>query len=293
MIDYSKATLLSVLAHPDDESFGSGGTLALYARRGVNIHLVCATRGEVGDVDPAMLEGYESVGDLREAELRCAAGHLGLKEIHFLGYRDSGMPGSPDNSHPNALFAQPIDQVAAQVASFIRQLKPQVVITFDPIGGYYHPDHIAIHKATVMAFSLAADPNYHDPQDLPAYQANRLYYQTISKKFLKAAVFTLRMVGRNPKKFGRNGDIDLQAISAEEFPVNARINFGEVLEQRNAASACHASQGGKEMTGGIQRILERIFRSDELYTQAYPLPAPRKPVKDLFAGVELEAKYRA
>lgn len=287
-MNYNKATLLSVLAHPDDESFGSGGTLALYAKRGVNIHLVCATRGEVGDVDPAMLDGYKSVADLRESELRCAAGYLGLREVHFLGYRDSGMPGSPDNSHPNALYAQPIEQVAAQVSTYIRRLKPHVVITFDPIGGYYHPDHIAIHKATVLAFKLAADPDYHDPENLPAFQADRLYYQTISKKFLRAAVFTLRMVGRNPKKFGRNGDIDLQAIASQEFPVHARINFGEVLEQRYAASACHASQGGKEMTGGIQKILERLFRSDELYTQAYPLPAPRKAVKDLFAGVHLD-----
>ncbi len=165
-MDYSKAVLLSVLAHPDDETFGTGGTLALYSQKGAAVHLVCATRGEVGDVDPALLEGYESIGELRESELRCAAATLGLAGVYFMGYRDSGMPGSPDNLHPQALVAQPVEQVAAQVCSFIRKLKPQVVITFDPIGGYHHPDHIAIHKATVLAYRWASDPILLRPGEL-------------------------------------------------------------------------------------------------------------------------------
>ncbi|MCX6037158.1 MAG: PIG-L family deacetylase, partial [Chloroflexi bacterium] len=115
----SKLTLLAVLAHPDDESFGMGGTLALYASRGVDVHLVCATRGEVGGVAPQLLEGFESIAKLRESELRCAAGVLGLTSVHFLGYRDSGMPGSLDNTHPQALAAQPLDEVAAKVVRYI------------------------------------------------------------------------------------------------------------------------------------------------------------------------------
>ena len=140
-----KRTILSVLAHPDDESFGMGGTLALYAKRGVDVHLVCATRGEVGEVSPEILEGFDSVSALRVNELRCAAGILGLKGVHFLDYRDSGMPGSEDNHHPLAMAAAPLDEVAAKVTHYIRKLRPQVVLTFDPIGGYRHPDHIAIH----------------------------------------------------------------------------------------------------------------------------------------------------
>ncbi|MCJ7585571.1 MAG: PIG-L family deacetylase, partial [Anaerolineales bacterium] len=154
----NKPVLLAVLAHPDDESFGMGGTLALYASRGVDVHLVCATRGEVGEVDD--LKGFASIAELREAELRCAAVHLGLKGVHFLDYRDSGMDGSPDNQHPNALAAQPLDEVAAKVVHYIRELHPRVVLTFDPIGGYRHPDHIAIQKATVRAFEQAANPGF-------------------------------------------------------------------------------------------------------------------------------------
>ncbi|MGB5844750.1 MAG: PIG-L family deacetylase, partial [Anaerolineales bacterium] len=127
----NKLTLLAVLAHPDDESFGMGGTLALYAQRGVDVHLICATRGEVGEVAPHFLEGFQSIGELREHELRCAAGNLGLAGVYFLDYRDSGMAGSPENDHPQALAAAPIDEVAAMVTGYIRQLRPQVVLTFD------------------------------------------------------------------------------------------------------------------------------------------------------------------
>ena len=94
--------MLAVLAHPDDESFGMGGTLALYARRGVAVHLVCATRGEAGEVDEQLLSGKRSIAELRENELRCAAQKLGLAGVHFLGYRDSGMAGSGWRERPES-----------------------------------------------------------------------------------------------------------------------------------------------------------------------------------------------
>jgi LmbE family N-acetylglucosaminyl deacetylase len=137
-------SLTAVLAHPDDESFGMGGTLALYARKGVDIHLICATRGEAGEMDPDCLEGFDSIAERRESELRCAAEQLGITSVHFLNYRDSGMSGSPANQHPQALANAPIADVAQSIAEQIRRLRPQVIITFDPIGGYKHPDHIAI-----------------------------------------------------------------------------------------------------------------------------------------------------
>ena len=94
--------LLAVLAHPDDETFGIGGTLALYASKGVAVHLICTTRGEAGDMPAALLEGFDSIAERREYELRCAADTLGLAGVHMLGYRDSGMAGSSDNLHPEA-----------------------------------------------------------------------------------------------------------------------------------------------------------------------------------------------
>jgi len=275
--------LLAVLAHPDDETFGTGGTLALYAREGAQVYLVCATRGEVGEMDPKYMDGFTSVAERREHELRCAAARLGLSEVYFLNYRDSGMPGSPDNSHPDALAFQPQAKVAADVAHYIRLLKPQVVITFDPIGGYRHPDHIAIHKATVQAFHDASIPE-NASDGLPSHQAARLYFQTIPRTFLRLIVRVLPLFGRNPRKFGTNHDIDLVSIAEVDFPVHVEVNFAPVATIRDEASACHASQGGASPSGGglMNRVRRWIF-SKELYMRAYPPVQPgEKRSKDLF-----------
>lgn len=282
----SKKVLLAVLAHPDDETFGTGGTLALYARRGVEVHLVCATRGEVGEMDERLMQGFTSVAERREAELRCAADKLGLKEVHFLNYRDSGMPGSPDNAHPQALVGAPVEKVAAEVAYYFRLLKPQVVITFDPIGGYRHPDHIAIHNATVYAYENGAQLAQSAADGLPHYQPDKLYFQVIPRGFLRAAVRLLRLIGKDPRKFGANGDIDLVSIAEVSFPTHARINFLPVAKIRDEASDCHASQGGRQMSRGLYAWLRRLFASSETYMRAYPPSLPGRRESDLFDGID-------
>ncbi|MBN1145650.1 MAG: PIG-L family deacetylase [Anaerolineales bacterium] len=280
-----KPVLLAVLAHPDDETFGMGGTLALYARRGVDVHLVCATRGEAGEMPPELLAGFESIADRREHELRCAAGILGLAGVHFLDYRDSGMPGSPDNHHPSALAAAPVEEVAGRVAHYIRLLQPQVLLTFDPIGGYKHPDHIAIHRATVEAFRLASDPDF--PDGLPPHQPGKLYYHVIPKGLLRLAVRLLPLFGQDSRRFGRNGDIDLKALVEEgDFPVHARIDFRAAASERAAAVACHASQlgGGAPQRGPVGWLM-RWFGRKEQFMRAYPPPEPGLRERDLFEGV--------
>ena len=276
-------TILSVLAHPDDESFGMGGTLALYAKKGYDVYLVCATRGEVGDVDPENMKGFSSIAELREGELRCAAGHLGLKGVFFLDYRDSGMPGSPDNLHPDAQVAHPVDEVAGKVVKYIRELKPDVVLTFDPIGGYRHPDHIHIHQATVLAFEKAADASFHPEAGVP-FQPGKLYFHTFPRGFLKLAVKLMPLFGQNPRKFGRNGDIDIKSIAEVDFPTHAKINIQSVDEIKAAAGACHASQGGIGIRGGVLGLFTKLFGEYEEYMQAYP-PVQKdwKVKKDLLA----------
>lgn len=276
-----KPVILSVLAHPDDESFGMGGTLALYAQKGADVYLICATRGEVGDVAPEHLQGFSSIAELREGELRCAAGHLGLKSVFFLDYRDSGMPGSPDNQHPEAQVAHPIDEVAGKVVKYIRELKPEVVLTFDPIGGYRHPDHIHIHQATVLAFEKAADATFHPEAGLP-FQPGKLYFHTFPRGFLKLAVKLMPLFGQNPRKFGRNGDIDMQSIAEVNFPTHVKINIQSVDAIKAAAGACHASQGGVGMRRGIMGLFTKLFGEHEEYMQAYPPVEPGwKLKKDL------------
>lgn len=283
-MDQKNKILLAVLAHPDDESFGMGGTLALYARRGVAVHLVCATRGEAGEVSPEMLAGFEAIADLREHELRCAAEKLGLAGVYFLGYRDSGMSGSLDNQHPNALINAPLDEVAAKIVEYIRRLRPQVVVTFDPIGGYRHPDHIAVHQATVRAFELSADPRV-TTGEYPPFRPQKLYFHTFPRRWLTLAVRLMPLLRKDPRRMGQNQDIDLVALTGENFPVHAAIDYREVMAVKEAASACHASQAGMVRTGGLLRWAFRLAGSRDTYMRAYPPPEQGIRERDLFAGL--------
>jgi LmbE family N-acetylglucosaminyl deacetylase len=286
-MDRSLGTLLAVLAHPDDETFGMGGTLALYARKGYTVHLVCATRGEVGTVDPEFLRGGRSIAELREGELRCAAEHLGLSGVYFLGFRDSGMPGSPDNKHPDAQVAHPVDEVAGRIVKYIRELKPDVVITFDPMGGYLHPDHIHVHQATVLAFEKAGDAAFHPEAGAP-YRPRALYFQVFPRQLFKIATRLMPVFGMNPRKFGRNQDVDLLALTEYNFPTDARIDIRPVEEIKAAATHCHASQmdGMQTSRGGILSLIMRGMSGRESYMRAYPpTNGNRHVATDLFEGI--------
>lgn len=278
-------TILAVLAHPDDESFGMGGTLAYYARQGCRVYLVCATRGEAGMVDKEHLHGFENVADLREAELRCAARTLGLAGVFFLGYRDSGMPGSEANHHPQAQINHSIEEVAAQVVKHIRALRPDIVLTFDPIGGYRHPDHIHIQRATTLAFERAADASFYPEAGLP-FQPLALYYHVFPRWFLRVMTRLMPLFGVNPRKWGRNKDIDLQALAEVTFPTHVRIDICSVSEIKRQAGACHASQGGIQMRRGLMGFVSRLFGEHEDYMRAWPpFPDRSKRAKDLFEGL--------
>jgi LmbE family N-acetylglucosaminyl deacetylase len=278
-------TLLAVLAHPDDESFGLGGTLALYSKRGYNTYLICATRGEAGTVDEEHLQGFKNIADMRTAELDCAAGHLGLKDVFYLGYRDSGMPGSEDNKNPDAQINHPIEEVAGHVVKYIRELKPDVVLTFDPIGGYKHPDHIHIHQATVLAFEKADDASFHPEAGAP-FRAGALYFQVFPRWFLKAATRIMPLFGQDPSKFGRNKDINLKDLADVNFPVHVRLDIRSVSAIKNEAGACHSSQGGGVMRRGLMGFVSRVFGENEDYMRAYPpVDGNFKRLGDLFEGI--------
>ncbi|MDP2966630.1 MAG: PIG-L family deacetylase [Pelolinea sp.] len=279
-----KKVLLAVVAHPDDESFGMGGTLALYAKAGVEVYLICATKGEAGEVPAQMLEGFSSIGELREHELSCAASELGLAKIHYLGYRDSGMSGSPENNHPQALVQAPVDEVAKKIALLIRNIKPQVIITFDPIGGYMHPDHIAVHNACVAAFKIAGDKAI-KLDNLSPFAPPKLYFHIFPRGLLKYFVKLMPLFGKDPSKFGKNGDIDLALIMNQDFPTHARINYRKVAEQREKASACHASQGGDRQSGYFLTWILRLLSTNESFMRAVPPPVKGHPERDLFKGI--------
>lgn len=275
-------TILAVLAHPDDESFGLGGTLALYAQKGYDTYLVCATRGEAGTVDPEHLNGFKDTAELRTAELQRAAKILGLKQVFYLGYRDSGMPGTQENKHPDAQINHSIDEVAGKVVKYIRELKPDVVLTFDPIGGYKHPDHIHIHKATVLAFEKADDPSFH-PESGALFKPRALYFQVFSRRIFKWMVRLMPLVGQDPEKFGRNKDVNLKELAGVDFPIHARVDISPVAEIKQEAGYQHASQGGSQMRRGWMGWLMKLFGEHEEFMRAYPpVNGHHKIANDLF-----------
>jgi N-acetyl-1-D-myo-inositol-2-amino-2-deoxy-alpha-D-glucopyranoside deacetylase len=278
--------LIFVGAHPDDESFGVGGTLAQYAAAGIRVYYVCGTRGEVGEVPPEMMEGFDSIAELRTHELKCAADILGLADVIYLGYRDSGMPGTEDNKHPQALAAAPLDEVVGRIVAQFRRLKPQVVITFDPIGGYHHPDHVAIHHAAVRAFIAAGDPQQY-PQAGPAFSPQKLYFLVFPRGLAKVMVKVMSLLGRDIHHFGKNRDIDLESFIKEGFPINAAVRLKkQSVLARDRAAACHASQlSGDSPRGGLLSLINRIFGQHDYFMRAVPPVKGHHREHDLFDGV--------
>ena len=279
-------TLVFVGAHPDDESFGVGGTLAQYAAVGVKVYYVCGTRGEVGEVPQEMLQGFASVGDLRSHELKCAAGVLGLTDVIYLGYRDSGMAGTPDNKHPQALAAAPLEEVAGRIVTIFRRLKPEVVVTFDPIGGYHHPDHVAIHNATLMAFKAAGDPRKYPGAGAP-FQPQKLYFHVFPHRLLKIMLQIMTFFGRDIHHIGKNKDIDLSDFLETDFPIHTVVRLkSHSVRTRELAAACHASQlSGGSPRGGLLGLVGRLFGQRDSFMRAEPPVKGRRRERDLFKGV--------
>src|SRR5918993_5935511 len=171
--------LMTVHAHPDDEASKGPGTVARYHAEGVHTVLVTCTGGEAGDIlTPAMNEP-EVVADLpsvRMRELARAAEIIGYDDVVLLGYRDSGMPDTPPNAHPDAFANAPLDEAVGRLVEVIRRERPQVIITYpDDQSGYPHPDHLRVHDITLPAFDAAGDPEAY-PDAGPPWQPLKLYY---------------------------------------------------------------------------------------------------------------------
>jgi len=239
-----KLTLMAVFAHPDDESFGIGGTLARYgADPDVRVVLVCATRGEAGEISDPELASPDRLGDVRERELRCACQVLGIDALYLLGYRDSGMAGTPENRDPRSLAMADAAKVVGKVAAHIRLERPDVVVTFDEMGGYGHPDHIAIHHHAVAAFAAAADPTRYPEQieaGLHAHQAAKLYYTAIPRRFFRAVAEKMTEMGL---------EIPTRYLDRLEGPIGlpdeactTDVNVQDFWDTKQAAVQCHATQ---------------------------------------------------
>jgi LmbE family N-acetylglucosaminyl deacetylase len=283
----SSRRLLLSFAHPDDESFGCGGLIAKYVQQGVDVYYICATNGDVGTVRPEFLEGYNSIAERRLAELECAAQKLGFKQVFLFGYKDSGMMGSQTSSDPTCLWQAPQEEVTRRVVEVIRAIQPQVVITFNKYGGYGHPDHIAIQRATTDAFNKAGDPDcLTDGQ--PPFQPQKLYYTSVPKLLIQIGVARSVLRRQDPRRLGVNKDIDLLAILENVEPAHTSIDIREYFDAWDEASACHASQLGGRSTR-LPNWLRRTLAPAQTLTRVFPPPpANRIDEHDLFANVRLD-----
>ncbi len=277
--------LLICYAHPDDESFGLGAAIPKWNDDSVDVYLICATNGDVGTVPEELQGRFATVAELRLSELACARQHLKFKDVFLLGYRDSGMPGSETSRHPESLWYlwrhQP-ERVTAEVLEIMRRVQPQVVVTFNRYGGYGHPDHIAIQRATARAFECQRAEASRD-----GYRPQKLYYAAFPKVTVRLQILLARLNGRDPRRMGRNGDVDIVKILENMEPVHARIPVGDYLDVWERASRCHASQGGGRITR-TSRLLRRLLYQKQGFTRAYPQPArDRVDEDDLFKDARI------
>lgn len=265
--------LMAVLAHPDDESLGLGGTLAHYASAGVETYLVTATRGERGRhfTNENRPDDHE-VGRVREAELRAAARELGVREVSLLGYLD----GELDR-------ADPVEAVG-RIAAHLRRVRPQVVVTFDPFGAYGHPDHVAICQLTTAAVAAAAAAGSITGRTgdvATPHRVDKLYYMTLGPQAWAAYQEAFKLL------VSRVDGVERQATAWPDWSISARIDTREEWERVWRAVRCHRTQlAGYARLGELTpEHHQGLWGSQTFYRALSLVNGGRQLETDLFAGV--------
>jgi N-acetyl-1-D-myo-inositol-2-amino-2-deoxy-alpha-D-glucopyranoside deacetylase len=249
--------LLLVHAHPDDESIGQGATMAKYVAEGRGVTLVTCTAGEMGEILVPELEHLsadqqDALGDHRRDELEAAMKELGVTDHRFLGgfgtYRDSGMQWhedgyaiAGDDIHENAFWRADLTEAADHLVAVIREVRPQVLVTYDQFGGYGHPDHIQAHRVATYAASLAAVPSYR--KDLgPAWDIAKIYWGAMSESRMRASLRALRDAGDTTTFEGMDPDGPLPHFVTADEDLAAAVDATDFVEQKLAAMRAHATQ---------------------------------------------------
>jgi LmbE family N-acetylglucosaminyl deacetylase len=273
--------ILASYAHPDDEQ-GVTGTLALYAQQGVRTGLICATRGELGEISDPALATPETLGAVREQEMRTAAAIAQIQHVWFLDYRDSGFVNSPRNQDPEAFANADPEEVVGRIVRIIRMFKPQVIVTFDPTGGYGHADHIAISRWTTDAFHAAGDATRF-PEAGPAWAPARLYYAALPRSFSRRLNAFIRK--HIPESSFAGLDLDQMGLPDEE--VTNVVDVSNFVALKRDSVRAHATQWNP--AGPFARVSEEMtnqWRGKESFMLAAgPPPPPGADSGDLFAGL--------
>jgi N-acetyl-1-D-myo-inositol-2-amino-2-deoxy-alpha-D-glucopyranoside deacetylase len=245
----SDRRLLLVHAHPDDETINNGATMARYVAEGVSVTLLTCTLGEEGEVlVPALAQlaadQADQLGGYRIGELRAALDALGVTDMRFLGgagrYRDSGMMGTPSNEHPRAFWNADLDEAVAHAVAVVREVRPQVVVTYDENGGYGHPDHIQAHRVAMAAVTAAADPGYR-PDLGEAWSVAKVYWCCVPRSVLQQGIDALAAAGEESFFEGVSSADDIPfAVSDED--VTAAVDGRTFADRKDAAMRAHPTQ---------------------------------------------------
>lgn len=271
-------TILACFAHPDDEAFGVAGMLSQYVSEGARVVLVCATRGEEGEIADPSLGTPETLGQVREDEMRCAAATIGAHELIFLDYRDSGMAGTPPNQRADAFVNAPATEVVPKLVEIVRRVQPQVVLTFEPFGGYGHPDHIAIHHHTVAAFHAAADGAQFPDLGVP-WQADRLFYTIILRRQLDEMAQAMADAGIEDNVF----TAILDNLQWPEDAVHVAMDVSATVDVKWQTLLCHRTQFGENHPfRRIPQAAAKASMSTEYLALAWPVPEQGKMLAGLF-----------
>ncbi|HEX6077044.1 MAG TPA: N-acetyl-1-D-myo-inositol-2-amino-2-deoxy-alpha-D-glucopyranoside deacetylase [Micromonosporaceae bacterium] len=238
--------LIFVHAHPDDEVIGTGATMARYAAEGAHVTLVTCTLGEEGEIHVPELHQLaagraDQLGGYRIAEWHAACDALGVTDRRFLGgtgrYRDSGMMDTPSNHHPRAFWGADLTDAAGHLVAVLREVRPHVLVTYDPNGFYGHPDHIQAHRAATRAVELAADPSFGDGD---VWQVRKVYWTAVPRSTLAAGMEHFGASADNP--FAGVTDVSELPFGTPDEEVTARIDATGYAETKTAALRAHATQ---------------------------------------------------
>lgn len=263
-------TLLCVVAHPDDETFGAGSTLIHAASQGVRVVTLCATRGEAGEIMERSGATPETLPAVREAEYREAGRIMGVSESLLMGFRDSGMAGTPENEDPRAFIQQPKDSVVAKIVEVMKRVKPQVVLTMEPGGGYGHPDHIFASECTLAAFEELQGED--DPP-------RKLYYSTFRRSMLRDAWKRLR----EEEPDSDMAQIDPEQLGSPDEEITLTVDTSAHEARVREAFAAHQSQ--QSPLDRMPDEVSKLFLNEACYIRVYPQPATAGDEASLFDGV--------
>ncbi len=241
--------MVLVHAHPDDESIATGATMARYAADGAHVTLVTCTLGEEGEILVPELRRLgaaeaDQLGGYRICELAQAMQVLGVADVRFLGqagrWRDSGMMGTPSNEHPDCFWQADVEEATRELVAVLREVRPQVVVTYDENGGYGHPDHIQAHRVAMAAVDAAGDPSF-APEAGEPWQVAKVYWSALPQSALQAAIDALREAG-DTSLFGETDRAEDLGFAVPDELISTEVDARDYLDAKMDAMRAHATQ---------------------------------------------------